>query len=72
MAITRAPASFASRVSSAPRKPMPTMATVCPGWMSLRRKMFIAHPSGSPGNGCPSSDAGSFTVADASARSYSA
>ena len=31
MAITRAPASVARRVSSAPRKPMPTMATVWPG-----------------------------------------
>ncbi|MCY1083124.1 hypothetical protein [Archangium lansingense] len=39
------------RVSSAPKKPMPMMAIVCPGWMSLRRKIFMAQPSRSPGNG---------------------
>ncbi len=72
MAMTRAPAWLARRVRIEPRKPMPMIATVCPARMSLRRKMFMAQPSGSPGNGMPSSDAGSFTTLSASARSYSA
>jgi hypothetical protein len=71
-AITRAPASVASRVRMAPRKPMPTMATVCPAAMSLRRKMFMAQPRGSPGKGAPLSAPGRRTNASASARSYSA
>ena len=72
MAMTRAPACAARRVSRAPRKPMPTMATVCPASMPLRRKMLTAQPSGSPGIGTPSSAAGSGTTAAASATSYSA
>src|SRR5690606_8676476 len=72
MAMTRAPASLASRVSTAPRKPMPTIATVCPGWMSLRRKMLNAQPSGSPGKGCPSSCGGRRTSASARARHHRA
>ena len=72
IAITRAPASLASRVSTAPRKPMPTIATVCPARMSLRRKMLNAQPSGSPGNGWPASAAGNFTSRSVGAMSYCA
>ncbi len=72
IAITRAPAFAASRVTSAPRNPIPTIATVCPARSSLRRKMFIAHPSGSPGTGCPASASGSFTVSTAGTTQYSA
>ncbi len=70
--MTRAPASAASRVRMAPRKPVPTMATVCPASTSLRRKMFMAQPSGSPGKGRPSSAAGSGITASALAMSCSA
>ena len=51
---------------------MPTMATVCPALISALRKMFMAQPSGSPGNGLPASAGGSFTTAASSATSYSA
>jgi hypothetical protein len=72
MAMTRAPVLAARRVSMAPRKPMPTMATVWPGSMALRWRMFTAQPSGSPGKGRPASEGGSGTTALAGARSYSA
>ena len=47
--------------SSGGPKPMPMMATVWPGLIRLRRRMLKAQPSGSPGNGWPSSAAGSCT-----------
>ena len=72
MAITCAPASLASFVRIAPRKPMPITATVCPATISLRWKMFIAQPRGSPGNGCPASVSGSLATDPTSAMSNSA
>ena len=70
MAITRAPASLASLTSAAPRKPMPTIATVCPARMSLRRKMFIAQPNGSSGTSSARELVGELHDAPSSARSY--
>ena len=72
IAMTRAPMLAARRVSRAPRKPMPTMATVWPGSMPLRRRMLRAQPCGSPGKGWPARAGGSGTTASAEARSYSA
>ena len=67
------PAPTASCTSSAPRKPTPTTATLCRRRGSrCGAKTFIAQPSGSPGNGAPSSSGGSGTTRVAAATSYSA
>src|SRR5215211_5269872 len=70
--ITRAPVALANCVSSAPRKPIPTIATVSDLLIWLRRKMFIAQPIGSPGKGCSLRPSGIFTADDDSQTSYSA
>jgi hypothetical protein len=70
--MTRAPALLASRTRIAPRKPIPTMATVCPTWTSLRRKMLNAQPNGSSGSGASFSASGIFTTSEAFATSYCA
>lgn len=46
------------------------MATTSPLLISLRLKMFIAQPSGSPGKGCPARASGSLTAWVAGAMSY--
>ena len=51
---------------------MPTIATVWPSAIALRRSTFIAQPSASPGKGWPSSARGSTTAELAGALSYSA
>jgi hypothetical protein len=51
---------------------MPITTTVCPGRTSARRKAFIAHASGSPGNGCSARTGGITTAEAAAATSYSA
>ena len=62
MAVARAPPSAASFMSTAPRKPIPTIATLRPLRM-LRRKILNAQPSGSAGKDLPASEAGSLSVA---------